>query len=298
VAGIKSFLLAIAALALVVSTTGGQTAPIYSTPVLVTELNSPDHEFPNSISFDGLRMVINSNRGQAGMDLYFSSRATVASPWSAPSATIFSNINNTAEDIFNGIISPNGLELYYSAQNTNATPQTHLMRATRADASQPFAATQEMLGLQTNSGIHRFSYMSSDGLRLYYWNAAGEKFVISRPSTGSAFGPPSSASFVNLSPYTATENPWLTADELGMYLNNGDSMWWTSRPNTASPFAAPVPVSSINDSGSASGPVLYGSTLFFNRGTDIYQASRVPEPATAALICMLIPLLLRRSDPH
>src|SRR6185436_14438901 len=99
-----------------------------------------------------------------------------------------------------------GLELYYSAQDTNATPQTHLMRATRANASLPFSNTQEMLGLQTNPGIHRFGYISADGLRLYYWNASGEKFVISRPNVGSPFAAPASAPFVNLTPYTASQN--------------------------------------------------------------------------------------------
>jgi hypothetical protein len=45
------------------------------------------------------------------------------------------------------------------------------------------------------------------------------------------------------------------------------------------PFDAPVPASSINAAGGASSPVLFGSTLYFLRGQDIYQAS-IPEAGT------------------
>jgi hypothetical protein len=62
------------------------------------------------------------------------------------------------------------------------------MRATRATVSLPFGSSVEMLGLASGTSLHRFSFMSGDGKRLYYWNAQGGKYVVSRPDISSRSG--------------------------------------------------------------------------------------------------------------
>jgi hypothetical protein len=271
--------------------------PVYGPASPVTSLNAPPlaRDWPSSISGDGLKIVLFSNRAGAD-DLYSATRATPSSAFSAPSTAEFVNINSTAQDLRFGVISPDGLELFYTAQNAGP-PTTQLMHATRAAENLPFSNPQVLSGLQIGGALHYPSFISPDGLRLYYWNSNGQQHVAARATTGStSFGAPSSAPFVNL-PYAETS--YLTPDELQMFLTSGLEMYWTWRPDLATPFAVPQPIASLNTP-NAFGPVPFGNQIFFSRNQDIYQATLIPEPATLAGVSLLVTAIVfdRRRRPQ
>jgi hypothetical protein len=60
----------------------------FGPPTLVVELSTPFHDFMPNVRKDGLEIVFNSNRGGAGsfggQDVYTSTRASTAEPWSTP----------------------------------------------------------------------------------------------------------------------------------------------------------------------------------------------------------------------
>lgn len=263
--------------------------PVYGPATPADELNSPSNDWADSISFDGLKIVIHSARNGLGDRLFSATRASPADPFSTPTDAEFVNINTTAFDIRMGVISPSGLELFYTAESVGP-PATQIMRATRASAAAPFGSPQALSGLQIGSSLHFPNFISADAKRLYYWNSSGQLFVTARADVGSPFGAPSAAPFVNM-PYA--ENLYLTQDELEMYFNSGDRIWWTWRPDLNTPFAAAQSVESINAGSSGAGPVLFGNSLHFTRGLDILRATLIPEPG---VLCpsVLAALALRR----
>jgi hypothetical protein len=60
----------------------------FGAPTLVAELSTAAHDFMPNIRKDGLEIVFNSNRGGpgsfGGQDVYTSTRASTAEPWSPP----------------------------------------------------------------------------------------------------------------------------------------------------------------------------------------------------------------------
>jgi hypothetical protein len=72
---------------------------MYGPGVVVAELSTPSFDFRPSVRYDGLEMVVGSNRPGAlagSQDLWVSTRNTVSDPWSAPV-----NLGPTVNSAFN-----------------------------------------------------------------------------------------------------------------------------------------------------------------------------------------------------
>jgi len=71
----------------------------FGPPTLVEELSTSFHDFMPNVRKDGLEIVFNSNRpgGLGGQDVYTSSRASTAEPWSAP-VNLGPNVNTAGNE--------------------------------------------------------------------------------------------------------------------------------------------------------------------------------------------------------
>jgi len=129
---------------LVSSRSGTSGADIYITaratrsatwapPTPVAELNTVANEDRVSVTADELLLVLDSERENAGRDLYFSTRSSTSMPWSAPVAIAELN---TSEFDAQAIISADGLAIYFAHGPT--VGDRDLFVATRASRSAPF----------------------------------------------------------------------------------------------------------------------------------------------------------------
>jgi hypothetical protein len=80
------------------------SAGLFQPPIPVAGLNTAQTDLTPGIRFDGLEIVIASNRpgGVGGQDLWASSRPTVDDPWSSP-VNLGTTVNSTATDNFPSI---------------------------------------------------------------------------------------------------------------------------------------------------------------------------------------------------
>ncbi len=256
--------------------------PVFAPGTPVTQLNSSFNDFATSISGDGLKILLQSGRNPSGDALFSAVRATLSSAFSVPSTAEFVNNNLPGHDVRAGVLSPNGLELFYSDQQLPGGP-TQLLRAVRGNTSSPFSSGTPMGGLQVDSHLYYTQFLSNDFSRLYYFNNAGKLFVATRSPLAAPFTSPSSAPFVNI-PYS--ENFYLTPDELELYFSANLQLWWTRRPNLATPFAPPQQITSVTGV-NLTAPVIFGDTLFYSSGDDIYQAKMIPVPEPGAAFVAL-----------
>ena len=253
----------------------------------VTELNSLRPEAITHISSDGLTVVLESQRLFPRYDLYIATRSDISSPFSTPVQGPFSAINTTAFNIANGVLSSNGLELYYHSA-PSGTPRP-MFKATRSSVADPFGSpTNTGLGFGT-SGWLRPSFMSSDDLRLYIYGdlSIGDLHLLERASINDPFSFSSFDPFVNINTGSPESFATLTPDELTVFYSanrpEGAGIWAATRSSVNDAFGAPVFVES-----NGGAPHVFGNTLYFSRNGDIYSApiimssQPVPEPTTLA----------------
>jgi hypothetical protein len=261
--------------------------PVFGPASRVTQLNAPSpyNDVPTWASADGLSVVISSNRNESGHALFSATRASTAAPFSAPVTSAFVNNNLGGRDIGHAVLSPDGLEMFYSDHQLARTPPTLIMRASRANAASPFSAGTPVAELMLGTPTYP-SYLSSDGLRLYLFKPfEDDALVATRASVGAAFGTPSAAPFVNI-PYI--QSPYLSGDELQMFFSFDRQLWWTSRASTGTAFDPPQALSSVTVE-NMDAPVFFGgdSLLFYGApgglNGDIWVA-RIPEPAGVTLL--------------
>jgi hypothetical protein len=93
------------------------------------ELSTPFQEQRPSIRFDGLEIVIQSNRPPSlGFDLWASTRATVTDPWSEP--VRLNNVNSPQTDA-GPYLSGDGMTLYFSSDRPGGMGGNDLWMSTR-----------------------------------------------------------------------------------------------------------------------------------------------------------------------
>lgn len=145
--------------------------PIFGPAAPVTELNSIEHEGVTYISPDGLTLLLESNRGDGTRyDIYQATRPGLNSPFSTPAQGNFATVNtdNGAFNVGYGVLSDDGLELFYHFANSGT--KRAFYHTTRASTGDIFPAGSEVttINLPTTE-FRRPSFISSDGLRLYYF---------------------------------------------------------------------------------------------------------------------------------
>ena len=144
----------------------------------VTALNTSANERQPSLSSDGLSMYFASDRagGEGGMDLYVSTRASLADAWSTP-VNLGTVVNTSATESGPGI-ADDGLSLYFQSDRIGGLGVTDLYVATRATMVDLWD-TPANLGASVNSAEFEVAPdIASDGLSLLFHStrAGGEGF--------------------------------------------------------------------------------------------------------------------------
>lgn len=282
----------------VTSVPAAPPVPQFGPVTPVAELNSTTADSPAWISDDGLKIVFQSTRNGYYLELFSATRPSTTSPFSSPTQAEFAPLNPARDEMRNGVISPGGLELFYTFTEYRPTYRTRIVRATRADAAASFSNPEPLPALAV--GDHSFcpSSLSPDALRLYYFDNAGHAFVAARPAVGAAFAAPSSAPFAGIG---YTDHFTLTPDERQLFYSRGAEIYWSYRPATDVPFPAGTVLPSLSGIG-AFGPTFSAGAgqLFLGVGQSIVSATVIPEPASCA-VCLaaasLLPLRRRRARP-
>ena len=95
---------------------GGPVVPEFGPPVLIEELADLDaNDDDGSYSADLLMMVFASDRGSVGADLWTSSRASIAEPWSPP--TVDNDLSSAANES-TVALSADGLTIMFGRTDT------------------------------------------------------------------------------------------------------------------------------------------------------------------------------------
>jgi hypothetical protein len=262
----------------------------------VTELNTAENDAVTWASPDGLSVVKQSYVGASPL-LYSATRLASNVAFSPPGTGMFANINALNHETSHGKLSADGLELFYADRDVNLSAPAQIRRATRASTAAPFGAGVVVANVNDAVNHTYPSFLSPDGLRLYLFQPIpSAPFVATRASVGTSFGTPAASPFANLG---FVDHPWLTPNELEMYFAVGGKLWWTSRPNLATPFAAAQEIAGLGGPMIALDcPVLWGDTLFYFRNGDIYAAKMVPEPLAVGSMMMLLAATMRVRRPN
>jgi len=131
-------------------------------------INSAALEGSGSISADGLSFYFISDRpgGSGNLDIWVTTRATIQDPWSDP-VNLGSTVNSWAED-WRGVISADGLSLFFSSNRSGGYGSQDLWVSTRPTLSDPWGQPVN-LGSKVNSSVYDYSPTPSpDGLRLFF----------------------------------------------------------------------------------------------------------------------------------
>jgi Tol biopolymer transport system component len=139
------------------------TALDFSTPVAVTELNTPNDEDGLAITPDARTIVISSDR-TSNVELYIATRADRSAPF-GPLAPIAAANSSARENT--PALSSDALELFFVSDRSGGAGGTDLYRASRASTSEPFANVENVAVLNSARDEYGPS-LSADGTRIYF----------------------------------------------------------------------------------------------------------------------------------
>jgi hypothetical protein len=136
----------------------------WSTPVLVTELDSPQDQIPYPPGERGLVMPL-SRRATATepYEIFTAARPSESSPWSTPVRV--DSVDTSGVNV-DGFLSDDGLALYFSSDRLSGSQD--LFVAERSDRSAPFAAPVALAALNTPAYEEAGPWVSPDGHEIYF----------------------------------------------------------------------------------------------------------------------------------
>ena len=270
---------------------------------LGSAINSAGSEFAPSITDDGLELyfaaVFVRPDGIGSFDLWVSTRQTIQDEWK--SAVNLGQIINSASTEAGQCISPDGLELYYSSDQSGGHGEMDLYVATRKTKEDPWDSPVN-LGPPVNSSYDEsWPQISSDGLSLFFsdgdWGypvrpggqGKADIWVTTRASRQAEWGEP-----VNLGPLVNSNQhdtaPSLSADGLSLIFGRGAfdvaDIWLSRRKTTNDHWEDPIKLGLQSSNLWAGQPDISndGSTLYwasdraggFSNYTDIWEISIEP----------------------
>jgi WD40-like Beta Propeller Repeat len=125
-----------------VSTRTARTQP-WGTPSPVAELNTPGSQLDPAVDESSLLLFFASNRGDAGYDLYASSRPDLLSAWSPPAP--IPGLNTPVDDL-DPFVGSFGLQVWFASSRSGAGD---LFWSSRSSVTDPFAPPVALDSLNT-----------------------------------------------------------------------------------------------------------------------------------------------------
>jgi hypothetical protein len=239
----------------------------WSTPTLVTELQSTSVDWGGQITADGLAYYFQSSRISAN-EFFVARRPDRTSPFVTAN---FDGFDSTLSD--DQSVTGDELELYFDG---DAAPPSCLFVSTRSDRAAPWGTPVQLTAL-CPTDVH-CPYISSDGLTLLYDDSSLGGVVMSmRATRQDAFA----RGTLIMSLPASAECPALSGNQLELYYEDGvpEDLFVATRSSVSAMFGTPTalsfstPASEADVSISADGLELY---FAFNPTSsyDIYRATR------------------------
>ena len=190
----------------------------FGVPVLSAALSTAGNETKVSITGTGLFAVVGSDQagGAGGVDVWETSRATLAAPWGALTRTHVMAVNTAGSD-HDPMISANGLRLYTAPDSPGAQ---HIAVATRASLTANFGAATTIAELDSTMGDGDPSVSIDERIIVFYSGrtaafTGGNIWYATRASATAAFGTPRIVPDVNSN--SNDGDPHLSVDGCRLY---------------------------------------------------------------------------------
>jgi len=174
-------------------------------------VNTASNDVGAFITVDGLELYFQSTRpgGSGSADIYVTKRATPTSPW-GPATNLGPKVNGSLGDVW-PMVSPDGLELYFSSGRPGGLGGPDLYVSKRATTQDPWGDPVNLGPAVNSPGGELFSCLSPDALLLFFssdrpggFGKYGEGYVARRASCSAPWQPA-----VNLGPIVnATTFNW------------------------------------------------------------------------------------------
>jgi hypothetical protein len=215
-------------------------------------------------------------------DIFCATRTSLASPWSAAQAVAELN---TSEEEGTPELAPDGKTIYLSS--ARGSTAVHVFVSTRAGPGQAWSAPVPVTELSSPASDN-CAAISGDGLTIAIDSeraTSGDRdlFLASRAGPWAPWGNPAPVTELNTVGHEDS-SPWLDQAARVIYFasDRGGNMdlWVATRPDRATSFSAPSPVSGLCSSDSEADPWLSPDqrTIYFARNAggnwDLYTATR------------------------
>lgn len=135
----------------------------WSTPVIVSELNTINSDVGVSLTPDALTMYLSTGTSTNGLELVLSSRSAVGATWSMP--MLIPELSSSAFDS-DPFITANGLELLWSSGR--GASKTDIWRATRSSSFEAWGNLAAVTELNQSTTDEDDPWISPDGHTLYF----------------------------------------------------------------------------------------------------------------------------------
>jgi hypothetical protein len=208
------------------------------------------------LSEDGLTVYFSSKRpgGVGQEDIWTASRPRRSARFGTP--TLVAGVNSAAGDVAPHP-SPDGLRLYFGTYRADPAHQ-EIWMASRAAAGEPFGSATRLAELDSDTG-EAWPWLSHDELLIYFFSyrppldahGLGDIWRARRTDRSAPFGSIEKVPGVDTG--WQDEAPFLTADSLALYFNQGRvgegpdcTILVARRRSTADPFDPPVAVAGID----------------------------------------------------
>ena len=231
----------------------------WSAPVLETALNSTFSDAGPHLSFDGLTLHFSSFRS-GNWEIHSSTRPYVGGPWSAPAIVTELSDPLTDDQPFLNIT---GDEIWFSSLRAGGMGGFDILRAVPDPMNPGQWDTPTFVTELNSSGSEASVSLTADGLEIYFlttgWGAPfapqNAIFRATRAATNLPFGTPTLVS--ELSTPNTHRDCEISPDGLSIvyseYVAPALMVFYAERPNTASPFGAPVVWTEFNGVGGGLG---------------------------------------------
>ena len=249
----------------------------FGTPSLVTTLADPEDDDDPCLTGDMLEIYFSSYRVGApgGGDIWRATRPDSGAAWSAP--TQVAEINTTSLEENPGVAS-DGLTLWFSSDRSG---QVDIYVASRSDRTAPW--TSITLVPELSTALEELGASPDASLLRLVFNrgAPPDLHEAIRARTDQQW---SARRILELSTPSEESSPFLARPTVIYFSSDRDGgapdLYVASRPTTAEPFEAPVPVVELNSSANDDDPWLSPDerTVFFmsarSGNEEIYMATR------------------------
>jgi hypothetical protein len=184
-------------------------------------LNTTSSETHFAMSANQLAAILATDRsgGKGGSDLWVATRTSTATSWTTAAFTPASSINTTSDE-FDGVLSRDGLRVYFCSNGLGGSGSWELATATRSGTTSAFGTPTLMTSLNS-SALDSNPTLSSDELLIIFssfrtgGSGDADLYYATRTSTSTAFSAPKALPVVNSA--SLEGEPFLTYDKCEIY---------------------------------------------------------------------------------